>query len=156
MDWFFFLIGGWENTFWQQKLTKNVCDSSSDLFHGFFSLKSNHQKNQQAQRHFILPLTEHHLEHIRTSFTWCMCCAEVLVCRQYNNLLSCYLSMKKEYFGMSSITPQRLVSLSSPSVTFGCEIVQSTQLQVQSKEPHLEWKSKPHFSSQFHFQERVD
>ena len=57
---------------------------------------------------------------------------------------------------MSSITPQRLVSLSSPSVTFGCEIVQSTQLQVQSKEPHLERKSKQHFSSQFHFQERVD
>ena len=57
---------------------------------------------------------------------------------------------------MSSITPQRLVSLSSPSVTFGCETVQSTQLQVQSKEPHLERKSKPHFSSQFHFQERVD
>jgi len=42
-------------------------------------------------------------------------------------------------------TTLRLVSHSSPSWTFGCKIVQNTQLQVQSKEPHLERKSKPLF-----------
>ena len=112
----------------------------------FFSLSNQTtKKNQQAQRHFILPLTEHHLEHVRTSFTCCMLCAEVLVCMQYNNLLSYYLNKKGVFRNELHHTTLRLVSHSSPSWTFGCKIVQNTQLQVQSKEPHLERKSKPLF-----------